>query len=328
MNHLVMLAEELRGILASLERRNSDAIWLDLRVRQVCADAGRRLYGALRCGIIAPPDPRTPWLNFALDEMAEARFTRYETDSGLGGGGHPQSKDEVLESLRSCREYLFKRASQPALVQSLKEFVHSHLFLEALATWLPDRFPSQLAPLTLPKCRLWMENKQVIVLVTDQYFDPFHPQDIALIGTVCRSSAIACTLLAAAGAGWMPEGEERSTSLQVLTAEEVSSVRHPAPDESQSAPRDPKPNPRSLRISDDGGVAILGSEHHPITPEQARILRHLLNAKGGFVPSDELKAWKDSHERPDRIIDRLPRPIHDLIEARRGAGYRLRMPVE
>ena len=82
----------------------------------------------------------------------------------------------------------------------------------------------------------------------------------------------------------------------------------------------PKKNSR-LELRDT--VAILDGTPHPITIDQEAILRKLVDASGLWVSSTQLKTSKNSGERPDRIIARMPPAIRSVITSQRGAGFRI-----
>jgi len=78
------------------------------------------------------------------------------------------------------------------------------------------------------------------------------------------------------------------------------------------------------RLRVDNDVAILDGTPHSLTADQAKCLKLLIEAEGNWVSSGEMKTTKESKERPDRIIGRLPDPIRALIESQTGKGFRLR----
>lgn len=91
---------------------------------------------------------------------------------------------------------------------------------------------------------------------------------------------------------------------------------------------DQPPVPSKLSIDKINFTATYEGVTHPLTEGQMNILIKLINAKGGYIPSNTLKTFKDSSERPDRIINRLPTPLRELIEGKPGAGFHLILPVE
>jgi hypothetical protein len=89
----------------------------------------------------------------------------------------------------------------------------------------------------------------------------------------------------------------------------------------------PEPRKRKLRVDTarqravlDGTSIDLGSE------ERARLLSVMLANEGAWL-SGELKAFPRSNERPARLIKKMPPSITDLIDAKRGRGFRLDLSV-
>ena len=60
---------------------------------------------------------------------------------------------------------------------------------------------------------------------------------------------------------------------------------------------------------------------HALTDDQYKMLRKLIDARGGWVIKSDMFP---EGSRPDRIRKAMPEPIQDLIESRTGIGYRLR----
>jgi hypothetical protein len=69
-------------------------------------------------------------------------------------------------------------------------------------------------------------------------------------------------------------------------------------------------------VSVDGAI-------EPLSGDQARIVKLLIQARGGWVVGEKMKTQPGSEERPDRIIKRLPDRLRVRIEGKRGLGYRL-----
>jgi hypothetical protein len=85
---------------------------------------------------------------------------------------------------------------------------------------------------------------------------------------------------------------------------------------------------RFIEVDLERGTVSLRGHSVAVTPHQARIFKRLLDAKGGWVSGNDLKQYRDSSERPDRIIKKLPKEVRSLIDSRRGTGYCLRTLVE
>jgi hypothetical protein len=96
---------------------------------------------------------------------------------------------------------------------------------------------------------------------------------------------------------------------------------------------------RSTRLRDRSGrlaldvkeqIVSVDDADFPIGIEAARTLKILLEAhmRGdgtSWTVSKSLKKKPDSSERPDRILDRLPPEVRAFVEAKRSAGYRLKL---
>lgn len=72
-------------------------------------------------------------------------------------------------------------------------------------------------------------------------------------------------------------------------------------------------------------TVTLEGQLYALTKRRAEILQMLINAKGGWVSSEELKEYRHSNERPDKMIKKLPPQILKLIESQRGVGFRLKI---
>lgn len=67
-------------------------------------------------------------------------------------------------------------------------------------------------------------------------------------------------------------------------------------------------------------VVLLDGAPHPVTPEQARILRRLAAQNGGYVTDERLRKRSAPASEPGETIRRLPEPVRRLIESKRGPG--------
>ncbi len=85
--------------------------------------------------------------------------------------------------------------------------------------------------------------------------------------------------------------------------------------------------PELLKIDRKNETATWNGETYALSPRAMTILCHLIEARGGFVSSKNLKDSAAEDQRPDRIIERMPESIRLLIESKRGSGYRLTVPA-
>jgi len=78
-----------------------------------------------------------------------------------------------------------------------------------------------------------------------------------------------------------------------------------------------------LRVDVDRTTVYFPNKSYGVTERQAQIVQKLLEARGGWLNSTDLKVFKDSCERPDRVIKALPEPVRGLIESKVGMGFRI-----
>lgn len=69
----------------------------------------------------------------------------------------------------------------------------------------------------------------------------------------------------------------------------------------------------------------LGDLVEVLSERAAAIVRELIVADGANRTGDELKEFKGSSERPDRIIQRMPQFVRDVITVKKGVGYHLKV---
>ncbi len=81
-------------------------------------------------------------------------------------------------------------------------------------------------------------------------------------------------------------------------------------------------------ITLDGLTARCDGQTYPLTEDQARILGHIIDAKGGWVSGTTMKVCHDGNERPDRIVAGLPAAIGKYIKPKPGHGGGFRLLVE
>ncbi len=82
----------------------------------------------------------------------------------------------------------------------------------------------------------------------------------------------------------------------------------------------------ALFVSVEGRFAVLNRKQYPITEGQALVLQVLLENEGHFVSSMDtakLHPILNARDIPKRVIKELPEPIRNLIQSKRGAGFRL-----
>jgi DNA-binding response OmpR family regulator len=70
-------------------------------------------------------------------------------------------------------------------------------------------------------------------------------------------------------------------------------------------------------------LAYADGKWHKVTPKTMFILKMLNSNPGQAFTGEELKEFKGSDERPDRIIQRLPKPIRKRITNTPQHGYHL-----
>lgn len=77
-----------------------------------------------------------------------------------------------------------------------------------------------------------------------------------------------------------------------------------------------------LAVSIDQSNVIWEGIAHPINPDTALVIDVLVRANGEWVPGT--KITRETHvARPDRAIKKLPKALDELVQSRRGVGFRI-----
>lgn len=169
----------------------SDALVDDIRAAQ--AAAGRTLVQLADGGFVEAPAPPPPWWRMVRDDFDDVPFDDLVFASGITGGRAPQPRDTVPGPLAAFLEReseqlglnlatdsnargvakivkafheLHERHERPGIrATTLEEYIHRHVFIEAVAEWMPLRHPELGGPIELPASR-WVtrEGKRISVL--------------------------------------------------------------------------------------------------------------------------------------------------------------------
>jgi hypothetical protein len=81
-----------------------------------------------------------------------------------------------------------------------------------------------------------------------------------------------------------------------------------------------------IKVDTTANVVYLAGTPHSITVAQATFVSKVVGGKGQYVSGTDMKLDRNSYERHDRMLRRLPKALKDVIESKPGTGYRLRYP--
>jgi len=164
-------------------------------INYVASQSGYLLISGLKTNQIKAPENPPPWLRYFMN-ISQTRFIEGSLSYAVSFQNDPPVYFGALyQALLSCKSPMDDLEISGESSAEKMDFLHRHIFIEAAATWLKERYSHIISSIPLPKLEVIADSGEADYFISTWFDEKNADDDVHLLVSLAKVCRNVCNIL-------------------------------------------------------------------------------------------------------------------------------------